>query len=98
MDTLQTKPVSQMGGQRWRLGEGAGYSDRELKAAEDLDAKAGEWGIPAPQLALAWLLSRPAVASVIIGPESVAELEQNAPAGELQLSEWQLKALDAIGA
>ena len=98
IETLRTKPVSQMGSQRWRLGEGAGFSERELKAAEDLDAKAGEWGIPAPQLALAWLLSRPTVASVIIGPESVAELEQNAPAGDLQLSESQLSALDAIGA
>ena len=36
---------------------------------------AGEWGCSPAQLALAWVLQRPAVASAIIGPESSEELE-----------------------
>jgi aryl-alcohol dehydrogenase-like predicted oxidoreductase len=95
-ETLRTKPMSRMGNNRWRLGNGAGYTEREMKGAEALNALSGEWGIPASQLALSWLLSRPTVASVIIGPETIAELEQNAPAGELVLSEGQLQALDAV--
>jgi aryl-alcohol dehydrogenase-like predicted oxidoreductase len=96
METLRTKPMTQMGNNRWRLGNGAGYTEREMKGAESLDALAGEWGVPASQLALSWLLSRPTIASVIVGPETIAELEQNAPAGDLQLSESQLAALDAV--
>jgi aryl-alcohol dehydrogenase-like predicted oxidoreductase len=95
-ETLRTKPLTQMGNNRWRLGNGAGYTEREMKGAEQLDALSGEWGIPASQLALGWLLSRPTIASVIVGPETIAELEQNAPAGDLQLSESQLAALEAV--
>src|SRR5207244_3772605 len=74
MDTFTERPVSRMGTQRWRLGQGPGFNEREMEAARGLDALAGEWGVPAAQLALGWLLSRPAVASVIVGPETVAEL------------------------
>lgn len=97
MDTFVERPVSRMGMQRWRLGQGPGFSEREMEAARGLDALSGEWGIPAAQLALGWLLSRPNVASVIVGPETVAELEENVPAGELELSATQLAALDTVG-
>jgi aryl-alcohol dehydrogenase-like predicted oxidoreductase len=95
---ISERPVSQLGFQRWRLGQGPGFSEREIRAAEELDRLSDEWAVPAPQLALAWLLTRPTVASVIIGPESIGELEQNAPAGDLELDEAQVAELDAIGA
>jgi aryl-alcohol dehydrogenase-like predicted oxidoreductase len=98
MQTFEEKPASAMGIQRWRLGQGAGFSEREMDAARHLDSLAREWGIPAAQLALSWLLSRPTVAAVIVGPETIEELEENAPAGDLRLSAEQLAALNLVGA
>jgi aryl-alcohol dehydrogenase-like predicted oxidoreductase len=95
---IAERPSSQLGFQRWRLGEGPGFNEREIQVAQELDRLSDDWGPPSPQLALSWLLTRPTVASVIIGPESVGELEQNAPAGDLKLDESQLTALDTLGA
>ncbi len=47
-------------------------------------------------VAVAWLLSRPGVSSVVIGPGSVAELEQTLPATELTLDDSTLARLDEI--
>jgi aryl-alcohol dehydrogenase-like predicted oxidoreductase len=89
---VAARPVS--GAQRWG---GRAFSLAELEAARRLDALAESWGQPPAQLALAWLLSRPGVTSAIIGPETVAELEVNAPAAAIHLSAEQLAELDAIG-
>jgi len=48
------------------------------------------------QVSLAWLLSRPAVASVIVGPETLTELHANATAPDIQLEPAQLDALTAL--
>ena len=56
------------------------------------------WELPPAQLALGWLLSRPAVTSAVIGPENLEELEQNASAGDLRLTREQLDILEPIGA
>jgi aryl-alcohol dehydrogenase-like predicted oxidoreductase len=81
------------GAQRWG---GPAFSPEQIAIAHRLDGLARAWGLPPAQLALAWLLSRPAVASAVIGPETVAELEANAPAADLLLNAEQLAALDAI--
>ncbi len=54
--------------------------------------------MPPAQLALGWLLSRPAVTSAVIGPENLEELEQNASASDLQLTREQMDVLEPIGA
>jgi aryl-alcohol dehydrogenase-like predicted oxidoreductase len=46
------------------------------------------------QVALAWLLSRPAVTTVILGAKTVEQLDDNLKARTLRLSEEDLKALD----
>jgi aryl-alcohol dehydrogenase-like predicted oxidoreductase len=86
------RPVQ--GSQRWGRG---GFSEREVGIAHDLDALAKESGTPPAHLALAWLLSRPTVASAIIGPEKVSELEENADAADLELGPGLLERVDAIG-
>ena len=48
------------------------------------------------QVSLAWLLSRPAVASVIVGAETVDELRANATAADVELDPAQLDALTAL--
>jgi len=74
----------------------AGFSPAEIALAGEVDQLAREWGLPMNQVALAWLLSRPAVASVIIGPESERELRANAPAAAVRLTAEQLDALTAL--
>jgi aryl-alcohol dehydrogenase-like predicted oxidoreductase len=44
-------------------------------------------GVPMSQVALAWVADRPAVASVILGARSVAQLDENLGAADLHLSD-----------
>jgi len=91
METVR-RPIA--GSRRWG---GTGFTAEQVNLARQLDGLAGAWERPPAQLALAWLLSRPGVTSAIIGPETVAELETNAPAADLQLTPEQLERLDALG-
>ncbi len=52
-------------------------------------------GLPMGRLALAWLLSRPAVASVIAGGRSAAQARDNAAAADITLDEATLAQLTA---
>ncbi|QYC43255.1 Putative oxidoreductase YdbC [Nonomuraea coxensis DSM 45129] len=54
--------------------------------AERLDAVAARHGVPAPQVALAWLLARSPNILPIPGTGSLGHLEENVAAGELELS------------
>jgi 1-deoxyxylulose-5-phosphate synthase len=47
-------------------------------------------------LALNWLLVQPAVATAIVGPESVAELEASASALDVAVPDEVLEAVDRI--
>ncbi|QMU67350.1 aldo/keto reductase [Streptacidiphilus sp. P02-A3a] len=55
-------------------------------------------GVPAARVALAWLLSRPAVTSLVIGARSEAQLVANLGAADLALSEAERARLDAVSA
>ena len=63
---------------------------------EQYEALCGEIGRPAAEVALAWLLSRPAVTAPIIGPRTMDQLQDALHAVELQLGEDNLKKLDEI--
>lgn len=52
----------------------------------------------AARIALAWLLSRKAVTSVIIGAKRIDQLQDNIAACEIVLSETELAALDKVSA
>lgn len=55
-------------------------------------------GASVAQIALAWLLQRPAVTSVIIGAKTEAQLADNIGATTLELSSGELAALDRVSA
>jgi aryl-alcohol dehydrogenase-like predicted oxidoreductase len=55
-------------------------------------------GVSAAQVALAWLLGRPGVASVIIGARTDEQLADNLEAAELGLSEEERRRLDEVSA
>ena len=57
-----------------------------------------EWGLQPYQVSLAWLLSRPAVASAIVGAEAAEEVTANATAADVSLDQAQLDALTALPA
>ena len=69
--------------------------ERGFDAVEALDALAQEKGASIPQLALAWLLAQPGVASVIIGANRMSQLEDNLKAVEVRLSAAELERLSA---
>ncbi|MGI4949350.1 MAG: aldo/keto reductase [Janthinobacterium lividum] len=55
-------------------------------------------GVSLPQVALAWLLAKPAVTSVIMGAKRVDQLADNLGAADLALSAEDVTALDAASA
>ena len=77
---------------------GQGFSEDEIAVARELDRLAREWGLGMQQVSLAWLLSRPAVASVIVGAETAQEIVANASAADVELTPEQLDTVSALTA
>jgi aryl-alcohol dehydrogenase-like predicted oxidoreductase len=78
---------------------GPPVDEQRLYAVIDvLDAIAAEAGRSVPQVAIAWLLSRPTVSSVIIGARDERQLRDNLGAVGWSLSADQIKRLDAVSA
>lgn len=67
-----------------------------LELAEGLRHIAAEAGRDAAQLAIAWVLRRPEVTSAIVGARNPRQIEETAPAGDWQLSDSQLVAVDML--
>ena len=65
----------------------------QLTAWENLCQEMGE--LPG-EMALAWLLNRPAVAAPVIGPRTVAQLESSVHSLEIELAQDTLEKIDAI--
>ncbi len=55
-------------------------------------------GVSVAQVALAWLLAKPQVMSIIIGAKSLAQLEDNLAAADLVLTAEELTRLDEVSA
>lgn len=66
---------------------GGRWSERSLDCSNAYVAIAKKHGIDPTQMALAWCLTRPFMASVIFGATSMAQLENSVEAADLQLSE-----------
>jgi aryl-alcohol dehydrogenase-like predicted oxidoreductase len=61
-----------------------------------LVAIAAARGVPAAQVALAWLLQRPGIVSLVIGARDEAQLKANLGAAELALDADEIARLDAV--
>ncbi|KGT74187.1 aldo/keto reductase [Bradyrhizobium japonicum] len=78
---------------------GPPVDDERLYAIVDvLDTIAAETGRTVPQIAIAWLLARPTVSSVIIGARDEAQLRDNLGAVGWSLSAPQIARLDEVSA
>ena len=73
----------------------AALTDRAYDVIDALTHVASEVGAPAAQVALAWLAAKPGVTSIIVGPRTLAHLEDGVGALELRLDAAHVAALDA---
>jgi aryl-alcohol dehydrogenase-like predicted oxidoreductase len=91
-----------------RLGEDP---SRGIEAYDRVGGQARTWDVleavqdvaeahaaPMPQVALAWLLARPAVTSVILGARTLEQLVQNLGAADLVLAPEEHARLDQVSA
>ena len=75
---------------------GPGFPDADIAVAREVERLSHTWGLAPYQVSLAWLLSRPAVASAIVGAEMMDELAANVSAADIDLDPSQLDALTAL--
>ena len=68
-------------------------TEANFRAVDEARAVAGELGATVPQVAIAWLLAQPGVTAPIIGPRTLAHLEDLLPAAELRLTAEQVERL-----
>jgi len=71
------------------------YDEADFDVVDAVRAVAGERGLPAAQVALAWLLGRPAVTAPIVGATKLRHLDDAAAAVEVTLSEEEVARLEA---
>jgi len=72
--------------------------DRAFAIVDVMREVATEGGITVPQVALAWLLSKPYVTSVIMGAKNLEQLDDNLGATGIALDTGALKRLDEVSA
>ena len=72
------------------------YDDELLARVQQLRPVADELGISMAQLALAWVLCEPNVASAIIGASRPEQVEDNAAAAGIELDDATLQRIDEI--
>ncbi|OYV93957.1 MAG: hypothetical protein B7Z68_08180 [Acidobacteria bacterium 21-70-11] len=71
-------------------------NQRKLDLVEPLATLAAATGVSLPHMAIAFVLSHPAVTSAIIGPRTMAQLEDLLAGAELRLDGATLDAIDAL--
>ncbi|HEV7252422.1 MAG TPA: aldo/keto reductase [Mesorhizobium sp.] len=74
------------------------FTERNFDVVDALRDVAEEAGRSMAEVALAWVVSRPGVSSVLIGASRVEQLEQNIACLSIELSEEQLRRLDQVSA
>jgi aryl-alcohol dehydrogenase-like predicted oxidoreductase len=72
--------------------------DRLFAVTDVLESVSEEIGHSIPRVALAWLLSRPTISSIVIGARNVAQLQDNLSATDVGLTPEQIARLDKASA
>ena len=71
-------------------------NQRKLEAADALAQLADEAGITLIELAVAFVISHPAVTAAIIGPRTMEQLESQLGAADVELADDVLDRIDEI--
>lgn len=77
---------------------GRNASERTWTIIEAVEKIAKHRGISMAEVALSWVVDRPAVTSVILGARTVAQLNENLKADALKLSADEVTTLDTVSA
>jgi aryl-alcohol dehydrogenase-like predicted oxidoreductase len=72
--------------------------DRAWKCVEVMREVGEAHGVSVARVALAWLLAKPAVMSIIIGAKSIEQLDDNLAAADLTLTPEEIARLDEVSA
>ncbi len=72
------------------------HDERRIDAVEEFVALAEEAGLSLTHLAIAFVISHPGVTAALIGPRTMAQLEDLLAAAEVRLSDDLLDRIDAI--
>ena len=83
---------------QWKDRWGRLDSERNWKIVDALVMVAAELGATPAQVALAWLLRKPAVTSVVFGARSLAQLDDNLEASAVRLPDEMVRRLDEVSA
>lgn len=95
----QPKPATSRLNSQVSVDLGPPVDDEYLyRVVDALDAVGAETGKTVPQVALAWVLSRPTVSTVVIGARNEEQLKQNIGATGWTLTREQIARLDAASA
>lgn len=72
------------------------WSEEAFRVLDVVQQLAQEKGCTASQVALAWTAAQPGITSVILGPKTVAQLEDNAGAAAVEITAADCARLDAV--
>ena len=70
------------------------YNDADFDVVDRVVALAGRRGVPAAQIALAWLIHQPAVTAPIVGASKMQHLDDAVAALDIQLSDDERRSLE----
>lgn len=73
-----------------------GITEEKIAIVNRLESVAGEVGCSLSQLALAWILRQPNVASALVGASRPEQVEQNVKALDVELSDDVLERIEGI--
>jgi aryl-alcohol dehydrogenase-like predicted oxidoreductase len=85
-------------GEAQRVWRSRYLNERNERIADAVAEVAGRLEATPTAVSLAWLLTHGAVSSVIIGPKTVAQLEENLAAGDVDLTDEALVRLEEVSA
>jgi aryl-alcohol dehydrogenase-like predicted oxidoreductase len=83
---------------RWKERMAEYGTEKNWRVLEAVDAVAAAHGVTASQVALAWLLRKPMVTSVIFGARTMEQLQDNIRAAHVKLTDADMKTLDEVSA
>src|SRR5206468_3630936 len=70
--------------------------DRAFKVIDAMRPIAKSHGVSVARIAIAWLLHKPPVTSVIIGAKTPEQLQDNLAAADLKLTQEEMATLDKV--
>ena len=71
------------------------YDDNDFETLDRVEALASAHGVSPAQIALAWMLHKPAITSPIIGATKMTHLDEAIAALDIELSDDEMAQLEA---